>query len=394
MMIEETAAQRSFRLQVREYLNSFMTPEVKSELIHMGESAELFLRLIRKMGADGWLGVAIPEEYGGRGLSALEQYIFFNEIRRAGAPFNLVTVNTVAPAIVAHGTEEQKRRYLPGILDGSIQVSIGYTEPEAGTDLAALSTRAVRVGDEYVINGQKVFTSLAHLADYIWLACRTDVEAPKHRGISIIMVPTSTPGYSYSPTPTLGFTTTTSYYDDVRVPVANLVGAENEGWRIIMSQLNHERVAIAGQIGLAERLWEDVYEWTKSPTPSTGQRPIDQPWVQQELARSRALLEAVAQMNWQMAARIAGDALRPADASIAKVLGSEGMRDVYSALLAIVGPAACLPSGSPEAFLAGELEFAARESQMYTFGGGTNDVQREIIAWGGLGIPRIKAGAH
>jgi 3-oxocholest-4-en-26-oyl-CoA dehydrogenase alpha subunit len=394
MIPEETDDQKVFRRRVREYLESFMTPEIRAQVIREGEGSPLYLGVIQKLGKDGWLGVSLPEEYGGMGLTTVEQYIFFNEIKRAAVPFNVVTINTVAPALAALATPEQKQRFLPGILRGDIQVSIGYTEPEAGTDLASLRTRAVRDGNHYVVTGQKVFTSRAMVADYIWLACRTDPEAPKHKGISILMVPTDAPGFSRTLMPTVGFATTATYYDEVKVPVENLIGSENGGWRLITGQLNHERVAIAAQSGLAERLWGDVYSWACSPSPSTGRRPVDEPWVASELGRTYALMETTRLLNWQMAARLAADDLGPADASVSKVNGSESLQDIYRSLLAIIGPLGYLPEGSPEAFMAGELEFAAREAQMYTFGGGTNEIQREIIAWRGLGVLRDTGGVR
>lgn len=394
MLPEETTDQQVFRHRVREYLESFMTPEIRAQVIREGEGSPVYLDVIQKLGKDGWLGVSLPEEYGGMGLTTVEQYIFFNEIKRAAVPFNVVTINTVAPALAALATPEQKQRFLPGILRGDIQVSIGYTEPEAGTDLASLRTRAVRDGDHYVVTGQKVFTSRSMIADYIWLACRTSPEAPKHKGISILMVPTDAPGFSRTLMPTIGFATTATYYDEVRVPVENLIGTENGGWRLITGQLNHERVAIAAQSGLAERLWEDVYAWARSPSPATGRRPVDEPWVASELGRTYALMETTRLLNWQMAARLAAGDLGPADASVSKVNGSESLQDIYRSLLAIIGPLGYLPEGSPEAFMAGELEFAAREAQMYTFGGGTNEIQREIIAWRGLGVLRDTGGVR
>lgn len=394
MIPVETDEQRTLRREVRGYFASFMTQEIRAELIRGGEESQVYLELIRKMGADGWLGVSIPKEYGGRGLSTMEQYIFFNELRRAAAPANMVTINTVAPAIASMATPEQKQKYLPGILAGQLMVSIGYTEPDAGTDLASLQTRAVRDGDEFVITGQKTYTSRAPVADYIWLACITDRDAPRHKGISIIMVPTDSPGYSWTPMPTIGLSTTATYYDHVRVPVGNLVGKENEGWSLITSQLNHERVAIAAQSGLAERLWNEVYRWTREKSSTTGRRPIDEPWVRGELARTYARLEATRLLNQQMAAKLAARQLGPADPSVSKVNGTESMQDIYRSLLAIVGPSSFLPEGSPEAFLAGELEFVARESQMYTFGGGVNEIQREMIAWRGLGVVRDTGGVR
>ena len=217
------------------------------------------MRWSRQIGKDGWLGIGWPTEFGGQGRPATDQFIFFDETRRAGAPFPFVTVNTVGPTIMRYGTDEQKSFFLPKILVGDVNFAIGYTEPEAGTDLASLRTRAMRDGDEYVVNGAKIFTSGADNADYVWLAVRTDPDVPKHKGISILCVPTSSPGFEWSIINTVGgLTTTQTFYDNVHVPVANRVGEENEGWRMITTQLNHERVGLAAWSGLSISLYEDV----------------------------------------------------------------------------------------------------------------------------------------
>src|SRR6202035_499354 len=202
--------------------------------------------VVRQVGKDGWLGIGWPTEFGGQGRPATDQFIFFDETRRAGSPFPFVTINTVGPTIMRYGTEAQKAFFLPKILAGELNFAIGYTEPEAGTDLASLRTRAVRDGEEYVINGAKIFTSGANEADYIWLAVRTDPDVAKHKGMCIMCVHNTTPALEWSIITTVGGLTTTSpYYEDVKVPVADRVGAENEGWRIISAQLNHERVGLA-----------------------------------------------------------------------------------------------------------------------------------------------------
>jgi alkylation response protein AidB-like acyl-CoA dehydrogenase len=304
-------------------------------------------------------------------------------VQRAGAPFPFVTVNTVGPTIMRFGTDEQKARLLPAILRGELNFAIGYTEPEAGTDLASLRTRAVRDGDEYVINGNKVFTSGANQADYVWLAVRTNPDAPKHKGISIILVPTDAAGVSITPIVTVGsIVTTATYYDDVRVPVVNRVGPENDGWRMITTQLNHERVGIAAIGGLARRLYDDVVAWARESGV------IDTPWVQIDLARAHARLEAMKLLNWRMASDIAADRLSPADSSAVKVYGTETVVDVYRTLLSVLGPLGYVRAGSPGAALRGEVERAARAAQINTFGGGVNEVQREIVASVGLKMAR------
>jgi 3-oxocholest-4-en-26-oyl-CoA dehydrogenase alpha subunit len=392
MYLAETTEQQALRKELRAYFADLLTPELRTELGRAGEGSPVFRQVIRRLGADGWLGLAWPTEYGGQGRPATEQFIMFDEIQRAHAPFPFVTVNTVGPAIMAHGSEEQKQRYLPGILAGEINFAIGYTEPEAGTDLASLRTSAVRDGDEWVINGNKVYTSGANQADYVWLACRTDPDAPKHKGISIVIVPTDVPGFEWTPIVTVGdVTTTATYYSDVRVPLANVVGEINAGWRLITMQLNHERVGLAALSGLTERLLDDLVEWCRAtPAGADGARMIDVPWVQQDLARCRALLDAIRLMTWRLVNAVADNTLGPAEASSVKVFGTEQSVEVYRIMQGILGPVSHLREGSPGAVLHGEVERASRAAQINTFGGGVNEIQRELVATAGLGLARSR----
>ena len=234
------------------------TPEVEAQLADSHGIGPDMRRVVKQMATDGWLGIGWPTEYGGQGRSAIEQYIFFDESMRAGAPVPMLTINTVGPTIMQFGSQEQKDFFLPKILAGDIHFCIGYTEPESGTDLASLQTRAVRDGDEYIINGQKIYTSLAGGADYIWLATRTDPEVAKHKGISMFIVPMDTPGIKVVPMHLLGdHNINYTFYEDVRVPAANLVGGENKGWSLITNQLNHERVTLCSS-GIIERAMTDV----------------------------------------------------------------------------------------------------------------------------------------
>jgi hypothetical protein len=383
MHLEETPEQQALRAELRAYFADILTADVRHALDFEPEGGETFRTVVRRMGSDGWLGIGWPKEYGGQGRPTSDQFIFFNEVQRARAPFPFVTLNTVGPMLIAHGTEQQKKFFLSGILAGEINCAIGYTEPGAGTDLAALRTRAVLDGDEWVINGNKVYTSGADQADYIWLAARTDPDAPKHKGISIIMVPTTTPGFSCTPIVTVGgVSTTASYYDDVRVPRSALVGGLNEGWRLITGQLNHERVGLAAVSALAFRLWDEVADWV-------GEQGLSEvAWIQQDLARTYALLEAQKLLNWRMTAAVADDTLGPADSSSVKVFGTESTVEIYRRLLGIVGAAGYLAPGSPGEVLHGELERAGRQAQINTFGGGVNEIQREILAMAGLGMKR------
>jgi alkylation response protein AidB-like acyl-CoA dehydrogenase len=389
MHLAYTPEQEALRKELRSYFAELMTPDV-AEALAQGEmgTGTIYKDIVRKLGSDGWLGLSWPTEYGGAGRPLTDAYIFFDESQRAGVPVPFLTTNTVGPTLMAYGTDEQKQRFLPGIVKGELHFSIGYSEPGAGTDLAGLKTRAVRDGDHYVVNGQKMWTSLINYADYVWLACRTDPDAPKHKGLSILIVPTDSEGFSWQPVETVGggFTSAT-FYDDVRVPTSNLVLGENEGWRLITSQLNHERVAIASS-GIIERRLGEVRRWAQQTLLDDGRRVIDQEWVQAHLARIHAKLEFLRLANWKVACGVAEGSLNPADASVVKVFGSEFQIECYRLLMEIVGEASTLTRGSAGAVIAGELEKAYRMCLIITFGGGTNEIQRDIVSMVGLGMPR------
>ena len=389
MFLDYTDEQRALRKELREYFADLLTPELRAELGAAGEGSAAFRTVVRKIGADGWLGIGWPKEYGGQGRDAFDQFIFFDEVQRAAAPFPFVTINTVGPTLMAYGTEAQKQQFLPGILSGDLNFAIGYTEPDAGTDLASLRTKAELDGEEWVINGNKVFTSGANQADYVWLACRTDPEAKKHKGISMIIVPTASPGFKVTPIVTVGsVVTTATYYDDVRAPKENVVGEVNAGWRLITNQLNHERVGLAALAGLTHRLYDDMMAWVTTAAAGDGRTMAQVPWVQMDLAKCHAKLEAMKLLNWRMATAVATDTLQPQDASAAKVFGVETQIEVYRIFLGILGAAGYLPEGSPGAVLRGEVERAGRSAQINTFGGGVVEVLREIVATVGLQMTR------
>ncbi|GEB59792.1 acyl-CoA dehydrogenase family protein [Streptomyces gardneri] len=363
--------------------------------------------LLRRIGADGLLGLGWPEEYGGQGRGSDEQFVFFDEAYRAGAPVSMVTLNTVGPTLMKYGTAEQKAYFLPRILRGETVFAIGYSEPEAGTDLASLRTRAVREGGEgdggvrggdvpgggvregadWLIDGQKIFTSNAQNADWIWLACRTDPAAPPHRGISIVLVPTDAPGFSWTPIQTVGgLTTTATYYDGIRVPAGNLVGPEHGGWGLITEQLNHERVALAA-IGMqAEDFFATALDRASTPDPVTGRRRIDEPWIRIRAAEAHARLAATRLLNWRLVGDVGAGRLAPGDASGVKFAGTESAVEVYRICQEIAGGAGTVRAGSPGEFDGGELERMNRAAQINTFGGGVSEVQREIVARMRLGM--------
>jgi alkylation response protein AidB-like acyl-CoA dehydrogenase len=392
MRFDSPAEERALRRELRAYFSSIAPADDPELLEAPGENAANFRRVVRRLGADGWLGFGWPKEYGGQGRSVVEQFIVFDEIQRAGIPFPFVTINTVGPTIMRFGTDAQKERFLPAILAGELNVAIGYTEPSAGTDLASLRTTAVIDGTEWIVNGAKVFTSGANQADYIWLACRTEPDVAKHAGLSILMVPTDSAGFRVTPIVTVGdIVTTATYYDDVRVPQDNLVGERGGGWRMITTQLNHERVGLAALGGPAWRLWSEVSSWarqTAAPGGAADTKVADLPWVRADLAECYTRLDAMRLINWRMVDAIASDRLEPADASTAKFYGTETHVFVYRKLLGILGAAGWLRAGSAGAALQGKVERAGRSAQINTFGGGVNEIQREIVAASGLRMAR------
>jgi alkylation response protein AidB-like acyl-CoA dehydrogenase len=390
MRIGYTPEQEELRRELRSYFANLMTPERVEALSSVeGEygTGNAYRDTVAQMGKDGWLALGWPTEYGGQARSAMDQLIFTDEAAIAGAPVPFLTINSVAPTIMAFGTDEQKKFYLPKIASGDLHFAIGYSEPGAGTDLAALRTTAVRDGDEYVINGQKMWTSLIQYADYVWLAVRTNPEAKKHRGISMLIVPTTAPGFSWTAVHTMaGPDTSATYYEDVRVPVANLVGEENGGWKLVTNQLNHERVALVSAQPIFVAL-NAVREWAQNTKDIHGSRLIDSEWVQLNLARVHAKAEVLKLINWELATDEAAPS--PADASAAKVFGTELATEAYRLLMEVLGSAATLRPDSPGALLRGRVERMHRACLILTFGGGTNEIQRDIIGMVALGLPRV-----
>jgi alkylation response protein AidB-like acyl-CoA dehydrogenase len=379
MYLTYTDAQRELRDELRAYFAQLMTPELRAALSEGELEGSAYKDMVRQLGKDGMLGISWPKEYGGGGRDLLDQYIFFDESQRAQVPIPFLTLNTVGPTIMHLGSQEQKDFFLPKILKGELHFSIGYSEPGAGTDLASLKTTAVRDGDHYVINGQKMWTSLIHHADYVWLACRTDPDAKRHKGLSIIIVPTDSEGFSWTKVHTLGGGyTSATYYDNVRVPAENVVLGENRGWELITSQLNHERVSLSSA-GSVQTKIDQVRRWAQQEKLPDGRRVIDQEWVQRSLAELTAKTRFLEMLNWKVAWSGSKGSLNPADASAVKVHGSEFYIEAYRRLMEIIGSNAILTT---------DLEKWMRSTLVLTFGGGTNEIQRDIIAMVGLGMPR------
>ncbi len=379
MLIELNETQLALRDELRAYFAQLIPPAERDAML-TDRHGDVYRTLIRRMGADGWLGVGWPAEYGGRGFGQVEQQIFVSEASRADIPLPSVTLQTVGPTLQQFGTAEQKALFLPRILAGDVHFAIGYTEPGAGTDLASLTTRAVRDGDHYVVNGQKIFTTGAHDADFIWLACRTDPSAPKHKGISILIVSTADPGFSWTPIITAdgAHHVNATYYSDVRVPAGMLVGEENGGWRLVTTQLNHERVML-GPAGRLGALLDRVQEW------AVAQSLDSRPDVRRVLAEVNASMRVNELLNWQVAV---SENVEIADASATKVFASVRIQRFGQVLMDLVGRHGD-PADPSTAELMRWLDVQVKRNLVLTFGGGVNEVQRELIAMAGLKLPRV-----
>jgi hypothetical protein len=377
VFLDLTPEQLALRAELRAYFAGLMSPAEHAELLTERHGA-VYRDVVRRMGRDGWLGVGWPQRFGGRGFGQTEQQIFADEAARADVPLPAVTLQTVGPTLQEHGTPGQQEFFLPPILKGELHFAIGYTEPEAGTDLASLRTRAVRDGEDYVVDGQKIFTTGAHAADYVWLACRTNADAPRHKGISILIVDTKDPGFSWTPIITHdgAHHVNATYYSGVRVPARMRVGPENGGWRLITTQLNHERVML-GPAGRIAVLHDRVRDW------AAARSLLAVPDVRRALARAAAVIRVNELLNWQVAA---APALDVADASVTKVFSSEQVQVIGQELAAVVGRH--LDADPATAELMTWLDVQLKRNIVLTFGGGVNEVQRELIAIAGLGLPR------
>lgn len=386
MYIGYDEEQEELRTELSQYYAKLLTPEVRARLAEEGGTGPTNREVVGQIGDDGWLGIGWPEEYGGQGRSAVEQFLFFDESMRSAAPIPMLTINTVGPTLMQFGTDEQKDFFLPKIVKGKLNFCIGYSEPDAGTDLFALTTRAVKDGDEYIINGQKTWTSLAVGADYIWLAARTNPDVKKQKGISLFCIPMDTPGITVEPLDLLSsHNINHTFFDDCRVPASTMVGEENQGFRLITSQLNRERVTLCSS-GIVERLLEQTRTWAQETKMADGRRVIDQAWVRRTLAEVTAKVEFLRLINWKVAWSVAQGALDVADSSSIKVFGTEFYVDSFRKVMEIFGSQSYIEDGSPDHVT--HLAAQWRSMIILTFGGGTNEMQRDLISQFGVGLPR------
>lgn len=397
MNISYTPEQQALKEEVAAYMRGITTDDLLEEMRDpecFEGGGPIFQAKMQQMGREGWLGLGWPVDLGGKGIGPVEQFIFTEEVMNSGFPYPFLTLDTVGPMLAQNAGEFLQETVVKEILKGELIISIGYSEPDAGTDLASLKTKAERCDDgsgDWIINGQKVWTSLGHFADYIWLAARTetDPDVKKHKGITMFLVPTNFEGFSFTTIKTMGFRTNATYYQDIRVPDKYRVGEINGGWGLITGQLNRERLSIVNP-GMLAGLFDKVCSWCAQTKDRDGSPLISKPWVKQNLAQVNSGLETLRMLSWKQAWAMQSGNPDMADASAAKVYGSEYFVEAYRLMLEVMGQAGTLVEGTPGAILRGKLEQRYRFGSILTFGGGTNEIQREIIAAAGLWLPRAK----
>ena len=381
--------QLRFREEARGWLEENVGPELRAEVEEepMEPTGPHSRAFMRKLGEDGWLSIFWPKEYGGKGLSSVEQMIFISELRRSGGPPLTLTMTSVVPTLLRVGSEAQRQYWMPRIIEGEVEFAIGYSEPNAGTDLASLQTKAVRDGDAYVINGQKTWNTFGHVCTHQWLACRTDFQAPKHKGISILIVPMDDPGIDVRPIECWGDAITNeAFFDNVRVPADFLIGEPGKGWEYMRIALDFERVYIAST-ARNEILFENLLRFC-TETVIDGETLARKPMVRHRLAELATELEVHRLLGYRTAWLIDQGNVPTREASELKVFASEFRQKLADTGLQLIDLYGQLNWKSRWAPFRGELERAYRFVPVEKFGGGANEIQRDIIAQRGLGLPR------
>jgi alkylation response protein AidB-like acyl-CoA dehydrogenase len=384
-----TPENEAFRQEVRQFIAENVTPALRAELEEGPQkgSGPLTKELFLKLGQQGWIGMSWPKEYGGQGRDPIDQYIFEEELVRAKVPLDIGNIIEQAPAIMMAGTEEQKTYFLPRLAQGEVSFALGYTEPSGGTDLASLQTRAVEDGDDYVINGQKMFTSAAHYSTHLYLMTRTDPTLPKHRGISIFLVPMNTPGITVHPLWTLtGRRTNEVFLEDVRVPRTAMLGEKNGGWYVGAAALNLGRAG-ARRYYTYIAAFENIVRFVKEQK-FNGRSLADDPAVKDKLAELYCEAQVCRLFTLRSLAMVKRGINPPYEISSVKVWGPEFHARSTEIITQILGPYAQLWEGSPLAPQEGEFPRQYVGAMVSTFAHGGVQVMRDAIARRGLGLPR------
>jgi 3-oxocholest-4-en-26-oyl-CoA dehydrogenase alpha subunit len=395
MRFHFTPEQEAFRTEVREYLRKELPARWKELGYQIWEETDESWAITqawnRKLGQKRWLALTWPWEYGGLNRSHAEQFILDEEMAALGTPTGIetaITIGWVCPTIMIYGTEEQKQTYLPAAARGDITFCLGYSEPNAGSDLAALRTTAKAEGEDYWINGQKVWTTIAHRADYCWLAARTDPDVPKHKGISMFIVNMKTPGITIRPLINMtGFHSFNEvFFDNVRVPAKNLVGQKNKGWYQLAIALDFERSGV-GTPARVKRLVEKLVRYCME-TRRNGRFLADDPGIRRQLAQLAVSAEVLRILCFRITSCQIRGKVPSTEASVSKILGAQLLNQTTDVAMHVLGPFSQIDRGSKWAPLQGEVLRLFLTSPSMGIGGGTNEIQKSIIATRGLGLPR------
>ena len=383
-----TPEQEQFREEIREFLAQHLSDELRAEIASSGHTpGPLGKQFLRLLGEHGWLGVGWPREYGGQGRSMIEQTIFYHELDLQDVHYGNLTITSLAMTLIKLASEEQKQEYLPRILKGELEICLGYTEPGAGSDLAGIITRAERDGTDYLITGQKVFTTGAHYASHCWLLARSEPAAPRHKGLSVFIFPLDTPGVTIHPIYTMeGIRTNEVFLDQVRVPASCMIGTPGSGFYTVAMALDFER-AFMGKYTRLGRDFDALVQCCKQ-IETDGHSLFEDPLIKDRLVRMHTDIERLRLLCLKSAWMIDQGKVPTAEASAQKVLASELEQRVADEGIQILGCFGQLERESPHAPMKGRLAQSWLISPMLRFGGGANEIQRDIIAQRGLGLPR------
>jgi len=386
-----TESEERLRNDVRGFLQEALGPGYQGGGTDLSDdNFEFGQQFNRRLAERGWIAPAWPKQYGGLGATYIEQMIFSEEMASAGAPGGgrVFGVGMIGPTLIVHGTEEQKAQHIPGITGAKVLWCQGYSEPGAGSDLASLQTRAVKDGDDYVVNGQKIWTTQAHHADWMFLLARTDTEAPKHKGISFLLLDMKTPGITVRPLVNMAnrHEFNEVFFEDVRIPAKNLVGGENRGWYVAMTLLDFERSSVAS-VAANRRTLHDLCT-TARETPSDGGTLLDVPWIRNRLADLWVETEASRWLSYRVAGMQQRGLVPNYEASIVKVLATESSQRIYNFGMKMLGLYGQLTEDSKLARLGGRMQGGYLSSVAPTIYSGSNEIQRNVIATRGLGLPR------
>jgi hypothetical protein len=390
MDFQFTAEEEAFRGDIRGFLQQELPPEWDGEGEGGGDEEWAFgLQVRKKLSQKGWLTLAWPKEHGGAAASIITQTIFREEMAYHRAPgIDFWGITMLAPTLMIHGTEGQKRRFLPPVARGEIQWCQGYSEPGSGSDLASLQTRADVDGDDYVVNGTKIWTSNAHRADWIMLLARTNQEAEKHRGITFLLVDMKSPGVSLRPIINMagvhGFNQL--FFDNVRVPKENKVGEENRGWYVGATLLDFERSGVQYSAG-GRRFLDELVRFAKDTTRN-GQPLAKRPEVRHRLADAAIEVEVSRMNSYNIAWQQSNGKVPNKEASVSKLFSTEMQQRLADTGMHLLGMYGQLAPGSKWAPLKGRIERNFLSSHSATIAGGTSEIQRNVIANRGLGLPR------